>query len=132
MSTRTLRVARPTNQLRAVAQMYELGLGFSVLGEFTDHDGFDGMILGRDGEPYHLEFTAKRGHPFDRAPSDDHLLVFYIESAREWDTACTAMLRAGFRSVKSGNPYWDARGRTFEDIEGYRVVLQGEGWSVTR
>jgi YycE-like protein len=112
--------------------MYERGLGLSVLGQFTDHDGFDGMILGREGEAYHLEFTATRGRSFGRSPSDDHLLVFYTEGGADWDAACTAMLRAGFRVVKSANPYWDVSGRTFEDIEGYRVVLQGEAWKVDR
>jgi hypothetical protein len=39
------------------------------------------------------------------------------------------MLTAGFRSVVSYNPYWDKDGRTFGDIDGYRVVLQHAAWS---
>jgi hypothetical protein len=34
------------------------------------------------------------------------------------------MTEAGFRQVASFNPYWDRRGRTYEDHDGYRVVLQ--------
>jgi len=42
------------------------------------------------------------------------------------------MLAAGFRQVASFNPYWDRCGRTFEDFDGYRVVLQNAEWiSVT-
>jgi len=26
-------------------------------------------------------------------------------------------------------PYWDAHGRTFEDLDGYRVVLQNAAWA---
>jgi hypothetical protein len=39
------------------------------------------------------------------------------------------MMEAGFRGVVSCNPYWDVRGRTFEDLDGYRVVLQNVAWS---
>lgn len=37
-----LRIARPTNRLSQIAQMYQDGLGFEVLGSFDDHQGFDG------------------------------------------------------------------------------------------
>jgi len=40
-----------------------------------------------------------------------------------------SFLAAGFVEVKSFNPYWDKLGRTFEDHDGYRVVLQRAAWS---
>jgi catechol 2,3-dioxygenase-like lactoylglutathione lyase family enzyme len=124
-----MRVARPTDNLAAIADMYAKGLGFSVLAEFADHQGFDGVILGHPRQPYHLEFTAQRGHRVGTAPTRDHLLVFYIPDRSEWDATCADMLAAGFRAVASYNPYWDAQGKTFEDVDGYRVVLQNEAWS---
>ena len=30
--------------------------------------------------------------------------------------------------VPSHNPYWDVRGKTFEDLDGYRVVLEQAEW----
>lgn len=125
----TLRVARPTDHLAAIAEMYRKGLGFSVLGEFADHEGFDGVILGHPAQPYHLEFTAHRGHPVGKAPTQDHLLVLYIADREQWQAACADMLAAGFRGVASYNPYWEARGKTFEDLDGYRVVLENEDWT---
>ena len=41
-----LRIARPTDHLAAIAEMYATGLDFTVLAQFGDHDGFDGIILG--------------------------------------------------------------------------------------
>lgn len=123
-----LRIARPTNQLRRLATMYMDGLGLSVLAEFEDHDGFDGVILGRPGEAYHLEFTTHRGHTAGRAAADDLLLVFYVVDRREWGITCLRMARAGFRNVDSANPFWNVHGRTFEDPDGYRVVLQNTSW----
>lgn len=39
------------------------------------------------------------------------------------------MISAGFQEVSSYNPYWDLQGRTFEDIDGYRVVLRNATWT---
>ena len=54
------------------------GLDFTVLAQFQDHDGFDGIILGHPQQPYHLEFTTQRGHQVGKAPTQDHVLVFYL------------------------------------------------------
>jgi catechol 2,3-dioxygenase-like lactoylglutathione lyase family enzyme len=123
-----LRVARPTNDLAAVLRFYRDGLGLDVLDQFTDHDGFDGLMLGRPGAAYHLEFTRRSGHEAGRAPSEDDLLVFYLPDAAEWGRAVARMTAAGFRAVPAANPYWDRHGRTFEDADGYRVVLQNASW----
>lgn len=123
-----MRVARPTDNLVAIADMYATGLGLSVLAEFQDHQGFDGIVLGDPREPYHLEFTAQRGHRTGNAPSREHLLVFYIPDPSEWETECARMVSAGFRPVPSYNPYWEVHGRTFEDLDGYRVVLENAEW----
>lgn len=125
-----LRVARPTDDLDALLPFYQDGLGFDLLFRFEGHDGFDGMMLGRKGAPYHLEFTTGAGHPAGRAPTQDHLLVFYISNAAEWRTAVDRMTAAGFPVVPSYNPYWDIAGATFEDPDGYRVVLQHSAWSL--
>jgi hypothetical protein len=119
-----MRVARPTDRLAAIAEMYVNGLGVTVLAQFTDHEGFDGVILGHPGQAHHIEFTSQPGHPAGSAPSKEHLLVFYVPDKSEWQQGCERMLAAGFRSVTSHNPYWDVHGKTFEDLDGYRVVLQ--------
>jgi catechol 2,3-dioxygenase-like lactoylglutathione lyase family enzyme len=123
-----LRVARPTDDLAGVVKFYRDGLGFEVLSEFKDHDGFDGVMLGCTGAPYHLEFTRKAGHKAGRAPTEDNLLVFYLPDADSWQAAVARMEKAGYRPVKAFNPYWDQKGRTFEDPDGYRVVLRNAAW----
>jgi hypothetical protein len=125
----TLRVARPTDHLAPMAAMYAQGLDLQVLAEFTDHDGFDGVVLGNADDRFQIELTTNHARRAGRSPSDEHLLVFYEPDPNEWTLACTRLLAAGFRSVRSGNPYWDRQGRTFEDGDGYRVVLQNAAWS---
>ena len=124
-----LRVARPTDDLAAVVKFYRDALGFDVLCEFNDHDGFDGVILGHRGAAYHLEFTHRAGHNAGRASTEDNLLVFYLPDAAEWQAAVARMEAAGHEPVTAFNPYWDQNGKTFEDPDGYRVVLQNAGWS---
>ena len=124
-----IRVARPTDRLAAISDMYEKGLGVRVLAQFRDHEGFDGVILGHLGQPHHIEFTTRHGHRVGNAPSGEHLLVFYIPDQAEWQRSCDRMVAAGFRGVASDNPYWDRHGRTFEDLDGYRVVLQNAAWT---
>ena len=123
-----IRIARPTDNLREIVEMYTRGLGFDVIGQFEDHDGFDGMMVGHREHLYHLEFTHHRGTLVGGAPTQDNLLVFYIPDHREWEDACTAAEQAGFKRVTAYNPYWDVGGTTFEDLDGYRVVLQNREW----
>ena len=123
-----LRVARPTDNLPAVIAFYRDGLGFEVLSKFTDHEGFDGAMLGHRGAGYHLEFTHSAAHPAGRAPTQDNLLVFYLPDEAEWRTAVDRLEAAGYTAVAALNLYWDRHGRTFEDPDGYRVVLQNAAW----
>ena len=128
MTIAKLRVARPTDDIDALKPFYVDGLGLDVLYEFSDHDGFDGLILGDPKAPYHFEFTSNPQHVAGRAPTQDNLVVFYLPDKLEWEHAVQKMNDAGFAPVVSFNPYWDRSGRTFEDPDGYRVVLQNAAW----
>jgi catechol 2,3-dioxygenase-like lactoylglutathione lyase family enzyme len=123
-----LRVARPTDHLDEVIRFYTEGVGLMVLGSFLDHEGFDGVMLGLPDASYHLEFTRKRGHTAGRAPTQDNLLVFYVSDKQEWLQATARMSAAGYQPVPSFNPYWDRSGQTYEDPDGYRLVIQNQSW----
>jgi catechol 2,3-dioxygenase-like lactoylglutathione lyase family enzyme len=125
----TLRVARPTDNLPEVLKFYRDGLGLDVLTSFN-HLGYEGEILGRKGLPYHLEFTHQAGHKVGKAPTQDHLLVFYIPDEADWKRAVERMQQHGYKPVISYNPYWDNGGKTFEDVDGYRVVLHNRKWGL--
>jgi catechol 2,3-dioxygenase-like lactoylglutathione lyase family enzyme len=130
--TAHLRVARPTDDLAAVVRFYRDGLGLEVVSQFQDHDGFDGIMLGHPGGAYHLEFTRRAGHAAGRAPTADNLLVFYLPDNTAWQQAVARMESHGYRAVPAFNSYWDRNGKTFEDPDGYRVVLQNAAWPPAR
>lgn len=125
-----LRIARPTDHIDPLRRFYIEGLGFSIISEFSGHEGFDGLIVGlaTTSISYHLEFVSKKGHAVGRAPTEDNLLVFYLPDEVVWKAAVERMEKVGFQSVESFNPYWDASGKTFEDPDGYRVVFQKAAW----
>ncbi len=102
-----LRVARPTDDLDSLLRFYRDGLGFKELGRFTDHDGFDGVMLGYPSSPYHFEFTHAHGQVVGRSPTQDHLIVFYIPDEKTWCGLQERMQRHGYEPVHSFNQYWD-------------------------
>ena len=123
-----LRIARPVSDLARSTEMYCRGLGLTILGSFKNHEGFDGAMLGDPGSSYHFEFTHCPAHPVTPAPTPEDLVVLYIPDESEWRSSCRNMLAAGFKQVASFNPYWDTRGRTYEDPDGYRTVLECADW----
>lgn len=123
-----LRVARPSRNLGATAGFYTRAFGLEVLERFTDHAGFDGVILGRAGWPYHLELTHQSAHSITPRPTAEDLLVVYVPERAEWLGAVRRVRETGAHPVPSRNPYWDRHGLTFEDPDGYRIVIANIGW----
>ena len=123
-----VRIARPVSNLARSCDMYCHGLGLRLVDSFEDHDGFDGVMLAFESGDYHFEFTHCRSFAVVPRPTPEDLLVLYVPSLAKWESACRRMVRAGFKAVRSFNPYWDANGRTYEDPDGYRTVLHPSEW----
>ena len=88
-------------------------------------------MVGEPGAQVHFELVVCRSHPIKPSPTAEDLLVFYVPGPSEWKERCSSALEAGFKEVKPFNPYWGEQGRTFEDQDGYRVVLQNAEWAAT-
>ena len=127
MQIQHLRIARPTERLAELVAFYEKILGFEVIAEFVDHEGFDGVMLGRRDLGFHLEFTHERASVVAAVSFPEQLLVFYLEEPAWLDVR--ARLEAhGVRAVPSHNPYWDRHGITIEDPDGHGIVLHRGAW----
>lgn len=57
--------------------------------------------------------------------------MFYLPCKADWEAAVARMKWHGFSPVRSFNPFWDKRRVTFEDCDGYRIVLQNSDWPET-
>ncbi len=117
------RSARPTNDLAAIERFYVEALGCARLGAFADHEGFDGLIVGAADGSWQAEFVHQRGVVAPRAPSPEHLLVFYVEDRNALIERSAAMDAAGCLRIEPHNPYWRACGVTYADPDGYPVVV---------
>ena len=117
-----LRVARHTDRLADVVAFYRDGIGLREIGRFTDHGGYDGVFLEVPGTSAHLEFTTGGEHAAP-APHPESLLVLYLGDEQ---TVGAIAARLGADPVEPANPYWLEHGLTFEDPDGFRVVLVPE------
>lgn len=117
-----LRVARHTRDLNRIIDFYGRVLGLKILGEFKDHDNYSGVFLGPPNADWHLEFTVSGYQPV-HVPDDDDLLVFYASSIAEFNLIKERIVVNGINPVAPKNPYWKNNGITFEDPDGYRVVI---------
>jgi len=119
-----LRIARHTERLAELVAFYRDGIGLREIGGFRDHEGYDGVFLELPGTGAHLELTAGGTHGAP-APHPESLLVLYLGDAAAVEAVAAPL---GGEPVAPANPYWSERGLTFEDPDGFRVVLVPERW----
>jgi GNAT superfamily N-acetyltransferase/catechol 2,3-dioxygenase-like lactoylglutathione lyase family enzyme len=119
-----LRVARHTERLDELVRFYREGLGLVEIGGFRDHDDYDGAFLEVPGTGTHLELTAGGSHGAP-VPHPESLLVLYLGDDEAVHTVST---RLGIDPIAPANPYWAEHGTTFQDPDGFRVVLVPEHW----
>jgi len=117
------RSARPANDLRAVERFYVDALGCTRLGSFDGHDGFDGLIVGAPDGAWQIEFVREHGVIAPHAPTDEHLLVFYVADRAALAEREVSMRAAGHSPIEPHNPYWLRHGLSFADPDGYRIVI---------
>ncbi|MCI5056584.1 MAG: VOC family protein [Flavobacteriales bacterium] len=116
------RYARHTNNLEKLTAFYAHIIGLKILGQFQDHDDYDGVFFGHPYSDWHLEFTTSSDSA-KHTPDDDDLLVFYFEDQKQIDTIIKTASLKGFGTIKPKNPYWKLNGVQLNDPDGYGIVL---------
>jgi catechol 2,3-dioxygenase-like lactoylglutathione lyase family enzyme len=116
------RFARHTNDLEKIKFFYIDILGFKLIGAFENHNGYDGVFIGKPNENWHLEFTkSKEIITFNFG--DENLLVFYPISKLEFDQIQDNLKAHKINFIEAKNPYWNENGIMILDPDGFRVVL---------
>ncbi|MGJ1387605.1 VOC family protein [Sphingobacterium spiritivorum] len=117
------RIARPTNNIKEVVRFYTEGLGLPQIGAFKGHQGYDGVMLGLPDSGHHLEFTQYADPVSLPAPTKENLLVLYYDIPEQYEAANKRLQDMNIQTVAPENPYWEGKSKTYEDPDGWRVVL---------
>ncbi len=125
---RRIRIARQTDRLAKVIEFYCQGLGLQQIGNFNNHSGYDGVMIGLPNWDTHLEFVQHQQGSPGEAPTRENLLVLYLPSSRVIRAKTEHLERMGYPAVEPENPYWNGKSITIEDPDGWRVVLFNLDW----
>ncbi|MFE7403106.1 VOC family protein [Streptomyces sp. NPDC057557] len=126
-----VRLARPSRDLAAAERFWVGGLGLTVLyrAEGCREPGtHDLLMVGHPDASWHLELVHGGDHPAEPRPTDEDLLVLYLDEPVP-EEMVERLREHGGKRVLSPNPYWNEWGVTVEDPDGYRLVLCRRGWS---
>lgn len=118
----TFRFARHTNNLEQLKSFYIDILGLELLGGFENHNGYDGVFIGKSNENWHLEFT-KSDEIVSFNFGDEDILVFYPNNKLEFELIHDRIESHLIKFINSKNPYWNENGKMLLDPDGYRVVI---------
>lgn len=118
----TFRFARHTNNLEQIKSFYIDVLGFQLLGGFENHNGYDGIFIGRANENWHLEFTKSDEVVFFNF-NDDDIIVFYPKNKIDFDLIMNKIQSLNIDFIKGKNPYWNENGKMILDPDGYKIVI---------
>jgi catechol 2,3-dioxygenase-like lactoylglutathione lyase family enzyme len=125
-----LRVARPSRDLAAAERFWVDGLGLTVLwrSQATADGGHALLMVGWPQAGWHLELVDDPATAAASPPSDEDLLVLYLDGP-VGEHVVERLVAAGGSRVTARNPYWETWGVTVQDPDGYRLVLSTRGWS---
>lgn len=118
----TFRFARHTNNLEQLKSFYIEILGLELLGGFENHNGYDGVFIGKPNENWHLEFT-KSDEIVTFNFGEEDILVFYPNTKLEFELIHDKLLANKIEFIIAKNPYWNENGKMILDPDGYRVVI---------
>jgi catechol 2,3-dioxygenase-like lactoylglutathione lyase family enzyme len=119
-STRLVRVSR---HLERAVRFYRDGIGLQELSRFTDNKDYSGVRLGIPGQNWEMEITQHKSLKPSAAPEKDNLLIFYLDGMGAIGRMVITLGRMGYYPVSQEHPLWHEVGVTFEDPDGWRVVL---------
>ncbi|MFD8720884.1 VOC family protein [Streptomyces sp. NPDC059629] len=126
-----IRTARPYRDLAAAERFWVRGLGLGVVwwAEGGAEPGeLDLLMVGRPDAGRHLELVHEPARPVEPRPTEEDLLVVYVDGPVP-EELVARLEEDGGRRVPSPNPYWNRWGVTVEDPDGYRLVLCERDWS---
>lgn len=92
------------------------------MGNFQNHNNYDGIFIGKSGLDWHFEFTksnVEAKHSFD----EDDVIVLYPKTISDYDTLINKLIHNKIETITAANPFWNENGKMIQDPDGYRIVI---------
>jgi len=124
------RYARHTTDLQRIEEFYTKVVGLQKIGNFQNHNNYDGLFLGLPCMNWHLEFTRSNEIPQSMFDEDD-ALVFYFTSENEILKVKERIEENNIKLEIPRNPYWHEHGIIISDPDGYKVIFSLSGFTIT-
>ena len=124
-----VRIARPTKYLAAPKSLYVAvdAVGFGVLAQWVDHEGYDGVVLSIGDATRQLELLQQPG--VTPTPTSEDQIVLYLGCTQTVAGMAEPIQAAGHQPVRSPNPHWERDGaKCFVDPDGYWFILSPSHW----
>jgi len=116
------RLARHTNNLNSIIEFYTNVLDFDILGQFENHENYDGVFLGKQGLDWHLEFTTSSDKA-EHTTDEDDALVFYPKTITDYEAILSNIEKFNIVKLQSKNLYWNRNGIMIKDSDGFYVIV---------
>lgn len=116
------RYARHTLNLKKLEDFYTSNLNLELLGNFDNHEQYNGLFLGKKNLSWHLEFTENKTLPQHHFDPDD-LLVFYPEDIKEYNLIMQNINENNICLLQPNNPYWKENGIYIKDPDGFGIII---------
>ncbi len=116
------RYARHTKNLEKLEKFYIEILNFKKLGGFENHNGYDGIFLGKENLDWHLEFTFSEDLSESKFDEDD-LLVFYPKNKDEFLKILENIKQLKVKTYEPKNPYWKENGFLIKDPDDFGIII---------
>lgn len=119
------RSARHTENLSKIISFYTQVLGLEKLGDFKNHDGYDGVFLGKENQNWHLEFTSSNEN-VNSVFNEDDIFVFYPTTEKEYQSILKNIVKFEIQKHEPKNPYWKENGILIKDSDGYNIIISNQ------
>ncbi len=116
------RIAKHTHDIPTLSTFYQKILGFSLIGHFKDHSGYDGIFFAYKNESWHLEFTQSN-ESFEKNTNPDDLLALY-HNQEEYEVLLSRIKNQSIEIIKTKNPYWNRAATCIQDPDGNIICIQ--------
>ena len=116
------RYARHTADLQKIEKFYTDIVGLEKLGDFENHENYNGLFLGYKNSNWHLEFTTSAVAPQNKFDEDDSL-VFYVNAEIELTTIKKRLTKKNLSLEEPTNPYWKKNGIMVADPDGFKIIF---------